>query len=78
MTGPNHSDLYRGLGEVEGRLGAMDDRLNKIETVVERIDTRLARMEATESQRSGAFKLGQWLFAGLTGLVSFLAAHFLK
>lgn len=78
MNAPSHTDLYLGLGKMEGRLDAVEDRLSKIETIAERIDTRLARIEAAESQRAGAFKLGHWLFAAATGFVAFIASHFLK
>lgn len=78
MNAPNHSDLYRGLGEVEGRLGAMEDRLEKIDGALERIDARLARIEGTESQRQGAFKFGQWV-AGIVGAaVALIIQHFWK
>jgi hypothetical protein len=75
---PNHTDLYLGLGKMEGRLDAVEERLSKIETIAERIDTRLARIEQTESQRAGAFKLGHWIVGAISGFAAFVAAHFLK
>lgn len=78
MNPPNYADLYRGLGEVEGRLGAMEDRLNKMDGTLDRIDGRLARIEESESKRKGAFALGHWLVGAISGLVAFAAAHFLK
>ena len=54
MNSPNHSDLYQGLGRLEGATQAMENRLDKIEEVLERIDKRLAGLEDKENQRKGA------------------------
>ena len=82
MNQPTHGDIQRDLGRMEGKTDAMGARLDRLEKAVadgfDRIDARLAKIEAAESQRSGAFKLGHWLFVAATGLVSFLAAHFWK
>jgi hypothetical protein len=78
MNAPSHTDLYLGLGKMEGRLDAVEDRLSKIEAIAERIDTRLARIEATESQRKGAFSLAHWIIGAVSGVVAFVAAHLWK
>lgn len=75
---PTHDDLHRDIGRMEGRLDAMEDRLGKMEAVLERIDGRLAKIEGRESERKGAFALGHWLVGAVSGLVAFVAAHFLK
>lgn len=46
MTLPNHTDLYQGLGRLEGATVAMGTHLDKIEDVLERIDQRLAYLPA--------------------------------
>jgi septal ring factor EnvC (AmiA/AmiB activator) len=54
MNAPSHTDLYQGLGRLEGATTAMEARLDRIEDVLERIDKRLAKIEAKEDQRKGA------------------------
>ena len=66
MTNPNHSDLYQGLGRLEGATQAMENRLDKIEEVLERIDKRLAGLEAKENQRRGALA-ALMVFSGAVG-----------
>ena len=78
MTTPSHFDLQRDLGRLEGRFAAVEDRLEKIDGALDRIDQRLARIEASEHQRKGAFSLAHWIYGAGTGLLAFLAAHFLK
>jgi len=66
MNPPNHTDLSRDMGRVEGKQDAMGARLDKIEDLLERIDSRLARLEASENKRKGAVG-ALMLFAGFVG-----------
>lgn len=61
-------DLQRSLGRVEGAQKAMEDRLTKLEDAVaegfadvkqglEAISRRLEAIEATETERKGAWKV---------------------
>ena len=79
---PSHNDLHRDIGRMEAGLEALKeivsegfkgtgDRLDKVEQ-------RLAALEGQESERKGAFRLGHWLVGAISGLVAFVAAHFLK
>ena len=72
MTPPSHTDLYQGLGRLEGATAAMGDRLDKIEDVLERIDARLANLEAKEDQRKGAVAM----FVALGGIIGGLVVKF--
>ena len=78
MTNPTNTDLQRDFGRMEGRLDAMDNRLIKIESIMERVDKRLARIEARESQLTGAW----WVLAGIAGIIGALLyaalGHFWK
>ena len=64
-----HDDLHRDLGRMEGAFGAMEDRLDKLEKMMsdgfQKLDERLARIESRESERKGAFQLGNWLAVAL-------------
>lgn len=77
-----HDDLHRDLGRMEGAFGAMEDRLDKLEKMVsdgfQKLDERLARIEERESERKGAFQLGNWLIGAACGFAAFIASYFLK
>ena len=69
-------DLHRDLGRLEGGIVAANDRLDSIDRVLERIDLRLARIEATESTRKGAFSIGQWLVGVIGAGIALVVNHF--
>ena len=71
-----NTDLQRDLGRMEGEIASMNHRLEKIDAVLERIDLRLARIEQAESQRKGAFSLGQWMVGAIGAGVALIAQHF--
>jgi hypothetical protein len=78
---PNHTDLHRDIGRMEGRLDAMEDRLSKIEAIAERIDGRLANIEARENERKGVLWTLSILAAvigGTAGYVGAIMGHLLK
>lgn len=66
MTQPNHAELQRDFGRMEGKQDAMGTRLDKIEELLERIDARLAKLEAKENQRKGAVA-ALMVFSGAVG-----------
>ena len=81
---PTHDDLNRALGRVEGSQDAMGDRLDRLGKMVsdgfskvsgslDDIGTRLDVIEKRESERAGAFKLGNWLAGGIAGRIAFIA-----
>lgn len=78
----SHDDLHRDLGRMEGKADAMGERLDKLEKMVsdgfQKLDERLARIESRESERKGAFQLGNWLVGAACGMVAFIASYFLK
>lgn len=78
---PSHEDLQRSLGRVEGNQSQMEARMDRFEKLVsdgfqtvesslQAIEKRLAAMEATESERKGAWKVA----VAISGLVSALVA----
>lgn len=69
-------DLHRDLGKLEGEMSAVKDHLEKIDVVLERIDLRLARIEAAESERKGAFSIGQWLVGVIGACFALIVQHF--
>jgi hypothetical protein len=77
-----HDDLNRDLGRMEGTLHGMGDRLGKLEKIVsdgfDKLNQRLDVIEKRESERKGGFRVAHWIYGAATGLVAFLAAHFLK
>ena len=68
--------LHRDLGKLEGEMAAVKDHLEKIDVVLERIDSRLARIEAAENTRKGAFSIGQWLVGVIGAGVALFIQHF--
>jgi septal ring factor EnvC (AmiA/AmiB activator) len=70
MTPPNHTDLYQGLGRLEGATQSMGARLDKIEDVLERIDQRLANLEGKENQRRGALAMLMVFSGAIGGLIA--------
>lgn len=81
------TDTNRALGRVEGNQTSAELRMNRFEVIVLRgfddikheltkVNDRLTAIETAESQRTGAFKLGQWI-AGVVGAgVALLFEHF--
>jgi len=74
----SHEDLHRDIGRMEGRLDAMEDRLGQMAATLERIDGRLAKIEARESERRGAWVVLVALGSLLSGLVAWLIATFFR
>lgn len=70
MPAPNHSDLSRALGRVEGDIAAVKDGFDRLETAVRegfgKVDERLAKLEAKENQRKGAVA-ALMVFSGFIG-----------
>lgn len=58
---PNHTDLARDLGRLEGEMASVKDSLDRIEAAMskgfEDIGKRLTQLEAKENQRKGALAL---------------------
>lgn len=73
-----HTDLHRDLGRVEGSIAAMESRFQRVEEIVERIDARLARIEATENQRKGAWWAIVTTSATIGTFAGTLISHFWK
>lgn len=89
MQQPNHSDLQRSLGRVEGNQSAMEARMDRFESLVKdgfekvedalgTIDKRLAQIEQRESERKGAWKTLVAIAAGVSGLVGYLVNYLTK
>lgn len=88
-----HLDLQRDMGRMEAGLEALkeamqqgfqrnSDDIREVKDDLNEFRTdalaRLSALESAESQRAGAFKLGHWLVGAVSGVVAFIAAHFLK
>ena len=89
MQQPNHSDLQRSLGRVEGNQSAMEARMDRFESLVKdgfgkvedalgAIDKRLAQIEQRESERKGAWKTLVAIAAAVSGLVGYLVNYLTK
>jgi tetrahydromethanopterin S-methyltransferase subunit G len=77
-----HDDLNRDLGRMEGTLVGLGGRMDKLEQMVSdgfsKLNERLDVIERRESERKGGFRVAHWIYGAATGLIAFLAAHFLK
>jgi len=78
MVPPTHIDLQRDLGRVEGSLFAMERDVYEIKGMLKDISDRLARIEASEAERKGAW----WTLAAIATAVgaisSAVVGHFWK
>lgn len=67
---PNHNDLNRALGRVEGDVGAVKQSIERIEKAVSEgfkdVGDRLDALEAKENQRKGALS-ALMIFSGFVG-----------
>lgn len=74
MQQPNHSDLSRALGRVEGDISAVKDGFDRLETAVRegfgKVDERLAKLEAKENQRKGVIATLMVMSGAIGGLVA--------
>lgn len=70
------NDLERSLGRLEGKLDAvlseMRGRLRSAETRLDDIEGWRKRIDARESERSGAVKAARWLYGALTALIGLI------
>lgn len=82
MIQPTHGEIQRDLGRMEGKADAMGARLDRLEKIVtdgfDKIDERLARIEKTESERKGAWKVIVTVAGGVAGGVSAAVAVLIK
>lgn len=82
MKAPTHMDIQRDMGRMEGKQDAMGERLDRLEQIVEdgfkAIRRDIAELKQAEDKRKGAWTLGHYLYGAATGVIAFIAAHFLK
>jgi hypothetical protein len=76
VNAPNHADLYRGLGEVEGRLGALESVMNQIRDELRLIRAEIELLKAAESQRKGAMGVLAVVASAIGGIAAMVAEHF--
>ena len=74
MNPPNHSDLNRALGRMEGNQDAMGARLDRLEQIIEagfaELRKEIAELKATENQRKGVIATLMVLSGAIGGLVA--------
>lgn len=66
MNQPNHNDLSRALGRVEGEVSGVKDGVNEMRSLLKSIDQRLGALEDKENQRKGALA-ALMVFSGFVG-----------
>jgi prefoldin subunit 5 len=66
MTQPNHQDLNRALGRVEGEMAGVKESMDQIRSLLASIDDRLGTLEDKENQRKGALA-ALMVFSGFVG-----------
>ena len=82
MTGPDHADLQRDMGRVEGKQDAMGARLDRLEKIIEdgfrEIRKDIADLKAAESQRKGALAVLVAVGGAVGGAIWALIEHIWK
>lgn len=77
-----NTDLQRDMGRVEASLEALEKIVSKgfedIKGELHDLKQEVAALKLAESQRKGAFSLGQWLIGAIGGGVALLVQHFWK
>lgn len=82
---PDHAEMQRSLGRVEGNQSAMEARMDrfeklvtdgfeKVEDTLTAIEKRLAAIETKETERKGAWKV----IVAVAGVVSAVVAALVK
>jgi hypothetical protein len=82
----SHDDLNRSIGRMEGSQVAMEKRLDHLEKAmqegfekvgggIERIDQRLAKIEQTENERKGAWKVVAAVAASVSGVIAWVVNY---
>jgi hypothetical protein len=66
MGQPNHTDLNRALGRVEGEMAGVKESMDQIRSLLASIDDRLGALEDKENQRKGALA-ALMVFSGFVG-----------
>lgn len=79
---PNHSELQRDIGRMEGKQDAMGARLDRLEKIIEdgfdRINQRLAGLEASENKRKGAVSFLTVIASVISALAAVLGVDWIK
>lgn len=70
MTAPNHSDLNRALGRVEGDVAAVKEGIDEIKKLLRQVETRLTALEADRNQRKGALAVLMTVSGIIGGLIT--------
>lgn len=82
MTGPDHSELQRDMGRVEGKQDAMGARLDRLEKIIEdgfrEIRKDIADLKLAESQRKGALAVLVAVGGVIGGAIWAVIEHFWK
>lgn len=66
MTSPNHADLNRALGRVEGEMAGVKEGMERIEGLLRSLDQRMGVLEDEKNQRKGALA-ALMVFSGFVG-----------
>lgn len=81
MPSPNHTDISRSLGQMEGRMEGIEKKITdgfegihaKIDAALGDHESRIRGLEQTEQERRGAWKLLAIIGAGVGALVGLIA-----
>ena len=80
MSQTTNTDLQRDMGRVEASLEALEKIVSKgfeeVKTELHDLKQEVSELKLAESQRKGAFSLGQWLVGAIGAGVALLAQHF--
>ena len=82
MTMPNHSDIQRDLGRMEGKSDEMGARLDRLEKIIEdgfaEVRREISELKADKSERKGALAVLATVAGILGAALSWALEHFVK
>lgn len=82
MTATTNNDLQRDMGRVEASLDSLEKLVAKgfddIKGELHDLKKDVSELKLAESQRKGAFSLGQWLVGAIGAGIALIAQHFWK
>lgn len=82
MTGPNHTDIQRDMGRMEGKQDAMGARLDRLEKIIEdgfaEVRREIAELKAEKAERKGALGMLGIMAGVVGGAISLVVEWFMK
>ena len=79
-TPPERSIFEMALGEVKGRVGAIEKRLDRLEEQttarLDRMETKIDRLLAGQAKSAGAAGFGKWILTSSMALMSLAISAF--